>query len=687
MIRTKFALLLTFIGALPLAAQNVRQEKDTVSYMNDDPFNLEQIVVTATRTEKKIKNTPVITQVITAKQIEERGTGNIQDLLTQEVPGLNFQEVGYGTSIDIQGLGSKHILFLIDGERIAGENGGNIDYSRINLYNIDHIEIVKGASSALYGSQAMGGVINIITRKAQKKFEASAGIRYAGKNQQNYKDTPKDHSQYKYRTHLDKPNLNTNLSLGLNLGKFTMNTDILYKSFDGYQLYDKKPLVKFFPAYNTTITEELNTTPTSISGYEDVQVTHKMDYRFSKRLKVQLKGSYYMLNKYDFQADNIFEKSEDYTYGGTIDYTISDKSALVASIHTDHYNRYDKYELKSGHRLEYKNNIIQPRVVYTTTALDKQTITGGLEFYRESLFSDKFETGVKENKSQWYATAFLQDDWSINKQFSVVAGLRCDYHEKYGANVTPKASVMYKVFPFTVRFNYARGYRSPSIKELYMNWDHLGMFWIYGNSKLKPETNNYISLSGEYVNSWININTNIYSNWFRNKIEGMWSNDQTELHYTNVGKSHLAGVETMCKVQINRHINVHGAYNYLYTSKDADGVRLSSSSPHSGNIRAEYNTRIPRYATVVNLSGNIMGKKRFDVLDELEIEGKKVEAYYQAKVNPYCLWDLTVSQYIMQNLRITAGITNLFDYTSDRVTFNTSTSPGRNYFIACNYTL
>ena len=131
--KVKLALLLTLIGTLPLAAQNVRQEQDTVSYMNDDPFNLEQIVVTATRTEKKIKNTPVITQIITSKQIEERGTGNIQDLLTQEVPGLNFQEVGYGTSIDIQGLGSKHILFLIDGERIAGENGGNIDYSRINL--------------------------------------------------------------------------------------------------------------------------------------------------------------------------------------------------------------------------------------------------------------------------------------------------------------------------------------------------------------------------------------------------------------------------------------------------------------------------------------------------------------------------------------------------------------------------
>lgn len=685
--KIKWVLSLAFVGVLPLAAQGMRQEQDTVPYMKDDPFNLEQIVVTATRTEKTMKNTPVITQVITAKQIEERGIGNIQDLLTQEVPGLNFQEVGYGTNIDIQGLGSKHILFLIDGERVAGENGGNIDYTRINLYNIDRIEIVKGASSALYGSQAMGGVINLITRKTQKRLEVSAGARYAGRNQRNYEGTPKDHPQYKFRTHLDKPNLNTYLSFGLNRGKFTMNTDLLYKSFDGYQLYDKKPLVKFFPAYHTTITEELSRTPTNLSGYEDVQIAHKMDYRFNKRLKIQLKGSYYMLNKYDFQADNIFENSADYTYGATVDYTISAKSALAASVHADHYNRYDKYELKSGRSLKYKNNIIQPRVIYTTTALDKQTLTAGLEYYKESLFGDKFKTGVKEEKSEWSATAFLQDDWSVNERFSVVAGLRCDYHEKYGVNFTPKASLMYKVFPFTLRFNYARGYRSPGIKELYMDWDHLGMFWIYGNSKLKPEINNYLSFSGEYVNRWIHIHVNVYGNWFRNKIEGMWSDDQTELHYVNVGKSHLAGLETLCKVQINRHIHLHGAYNYLYTSKDADGVRLSSSSPHSGNIRVEYNTRIPGYATVVNLSGIVMGKKEFDVSDKLEIDGRKVEAYYRAEVNPYCLWDLTVSQYVLRNLRITAGITNLFDYTSDRVTFNTSTSPGRNYFIACNYIL
>lgn len=680
---------LFFLGqSLLLVAQDTtKQKKDTVSFMGRDYFDLEQVVVTATRTEKKIKDIPVITQVITARQIEERGIGNIQDLLTQEVPGLNFQEVGYGTSIDLQGLGSKHILFLVDGERIAGENGGNIDYSRINLYNVDRIEIVKGASSALYGSQAMGGVVNIITRQAKKKLEISAGARFAGRNQQNYENTPKNHSQYKYRIHLDKPNLNTNLSVGLNLGKFTMNTDVLYKSYDAYQLYDKKALVKYFPAYDKTVTEELSTTPTSISGYEDWQVAHKMAYRFNEKWKVQLKGSYYNLNKYDFVADNAYENSEDYTWGGVVEYAMNQKSNIVATFHADHYNRYDKFELKDGRRLEYKNNILQPRVAYTTTALKNQTLIGGLEYYRESLFSDKFETGEKETKSQWYATVFLQDDWTINRHFSLIAGVRGDYHVEYGMNVTPKVSFMYKVFPFTVRLNYARGYRSPTIKELYMNWDHLGMFWIYGNSKLKPETNNYISLSGEYVNSWINISANVYSNWFRNKIEGMWTNEQKELHYVNVGKSRLTGVEALCKIRIDRHLNLHGAYNYLYTGKDVGGVRLSSSSPHSGTVRAEYNTRVPRFSTVINLSGTIMGKKNFDVLGELEINGEDVETYYQAKVKCYTMWNFTVSQYIMKNIRITAGVTNLFDFTSDRVTFNTSTSPGRNYFVACNYTL
>ncbi len=687
---TLLTVAISFLFLQGTSAQGL--EADTARFMNDDPFNLEMVVVTATRTQKKVKDIPVVTQVITAQQIEERGATNIQDLLVQEVPGLNFQEVGYGTDIDIQGLGAKHVLFLVDGERIAGENSGNIDYSRINLTNVERIEIVKGASSALYGSQAMGGVINIITRDAKKKLEVSAGAKYAGLYQRNFEDTPKDHAQYKYRVHLDKPNLNANVSIGTNLGRLTMNTDIIYKSADAYQLYDKSALVKYFPDYDVTVTEEVSDSPTSISGYEDLQASHKMRYKFNDKLTAGAYFKYYLLNKYDFTADNVFDNSEDFTFGANAQWQFADNQHLAASVHVDNYSRYDKFEKKDGRRLEYKNNIAQPRLVYTNQVIDRQTITAGAEFYNESLYSDKFEADVYQSKSQWYATLFAQDDWVINNYWSTVIGVRADVHKEYGANFTPKVSIMYKNFPFTLRFNYARGYRSPTLKELYMDWDHLGMFWIYGNSELQPETNNYISLSAEYVNSWININLNGYSNWFRNKIEGIWSADQTEYHYVNADKSHLAGFELMAKLKLQKHVNVHGTYNYLYTRTESEGVyHLSTSAPHSGTVRAEFNSHVKDFQTVVNVTGVLLGQKNFSVEDELDVvtsEGvtDTVTAYYDAHVDAYSLWDVTLTQYLFRQFRLTLGVSNVFDYTSDHVTFNTSTTPGRNLFVAFSYT-
>ena len=529
MLRQVFTILLLF-ATLPSVAQSENSKentpkRDTLFYESDDPFNLEQVVVTATRTQKKLKDIPVITQIVTARQIEDRGVNNIQDLLTQEVPGLNFQQVGFGTDIDIQGLGSKHILFLIDGERIAGENGGNIDYSRINLYNVERIEIVKGASSALYGSQAMGGVINIITKQAKNKVEVSAGVRYGENNQKNSTGITTDNMYHKHFKHLDRPNLNGNLSLGFNWGKFKMNTDVLYKSTDAYSLYDRVGQTKYFPEYDVTIEEEKPKTPTNISGYEDFQVNHKMSYQINHHLKISATGSYYVLNKYDFVTDFVHEQSKDYTYGAALEYKFNDKSVLNASFHADNYRRANKFELISGDTLDYKNNIMQPRIVYTNSMIRNMVLTGGAEFYREELYSDKFETGKYETKSQCYGTMFLQDDWTISKKFSMIAGIRGDFHEEYGAHFTPKVSFMFKKLPFTVRLNYARGYRSPTIKELYMNWDHLGMFQIIGNADLKPETNNYVSLSGEWGTRRINLNVNVYGNWFRNKIEGMWTNN------------------------------------------------------------------------------------------------------------------------------------------------------------------
>lgn len=683
-------LLCALMGTLPSVAEAgnapFQAGADSTHYMKDAPIDLEQVVVTGTRTPKRLKDTPVLTQVITSKDIEERGLTDIKDLLQQEVPGLNFQEVGFGTDIDVQGLGAKHVLFLVDGERIAGENSGNIDYSRLALSGIDRIEIVKGASSALYGSQAMGGVINIITRKARKKVELTVGGKWSERYQRNYHDVNADDVFRVAKENVDKPNLDGNASLGLNLGRFTMNTSLNLRSVDGYQLYDKKGVTKFFPAYGITVEEPVSASPTSLAGYQDLNLRHKMGYRLADWVRLDVHFGYYTMDKYDFTFDNIHDNTEDFSYGASADFTISPTQSLTASFHADHYNRYDKFEKKDGRRLDYRNNILQPKLFYTNTSVEDMAISAGVEYFTESLYTDKYVANVYETKSQWYATAFVQDDWAVNDRLSLIAGLRGDYHKEYGANVTPKLSAMWKAQPFTVRLNYARGFRSPTLKELYMNWDHLGMFQIIGNKDLKPEKNHYVALSGEYASSWVNVSANLYGNWFTNKIEGVWANGETEYHYVNIGRSHLLGFEAAAKVRVDRHFSLNANYNYLYTSK-SDGVRLSSSAPHSGTLRAEYNSRVKDWQTVVNLTGRMVGAKEYDVEDEIEVDGKTVSAYYRNHVSAYSIWDLAVTQYVARQWRLTLGVNNLFDYTSDHISFNTSTSCGRNAFIAASFTL
>ena len=140
--------------AIHLSAQSFR-----------DSIELEPVVITASHTPKALKDAPVVTRLITLYDIKITDATNIQDMLTQEIPGLEFGfAMSQETSLNMSGFGGNAVLFLVDGERMAGETMDNVDYNRMNLDNVGRIEIVKGASSALYGSNAVGGVINIISR-------------------------------------------------------------------------------------------------------------------------------------------------------------------------------------------------------------------------------------------------------------------------------------------------------------------------------------------------------------------------------------------------------------------------------------------------------------------------------------------------------------------------------------------
>lgn len=224
--------------------------------LSDDSLTVDmnEVVVTATRTPLPLKNTPVITRVITSRDIERSGAVTLQQALERELAGVEFHQAGYGSSLSFQGLDSRYVLFLLDGERIAGETYGNIDYSRLPLSIVSRIEVVRGASSVLYGSNAMGAVVNVITKEPRRKYEVTASLRYGTPYQRNGGDSLAGNASARdsreYRNKLDLPNLNADMTFGVNLGKFRSLTAVAYRTSDAYRLVGTRDEVRHYKELN-----------------------------------------------------------------------------------------------------------------------------------------------------------------------------------------------------------------------------------------------------------------------------------------------------------------------------------------------------------------------------------------------------------------------------------------------------
>ncbi len=186
---------------------------------------LNEVVITGTRTLKPLKDVPVLTRVISQEDIQQINPLDLQSLLEYEMPGLQFG-LAHGSGLPelkFQGSAGGYVLFLLDGERISGEgSSNNIDYTLIDIDNIERIEVVKGPMSTLYGSQAMGGVVNIITKDANRPFTGNLSARYGNNDEGKY-----------------------SLSLGTKQGRFSALTSLSYRIRDAYALKDKNGQISY----------------------------------------------------------------------------------------------------------------------------------------------------------------------------------------------------------------------------------------------------------------------------------------------------------------------------------------------------------------------------------------------------------------------------------------------------------
>lgn len=666
----------TYIGYVPVTGKIGGTQDEKVIYMKEDDLGINEVVVTGSRTARPIKMSPVTTQVLGGKALVDAGYSNLQQALQQETPGLNIQKVGFGNEISMQGLDARHVLFLMDGERMTGDMAGNLDYERFNLHAIDRVEIVKGASSTLYGSRAAGAVINLITKKTDKPLSIDAGIRYGQMNERNYKHPQPKDFLYMFEQNADRPNLQSWVSAGFKAGKFTSQTDVWYSESDAFYMYqaenDKKVYTKeanpFLP-HDITVVSNAIRPPMGIEGKEHITVSQKLYYNPNPNLSVLVYGSSFFMNTYDLIQDMTFSQARDWTAGTKVTYHVKDWFSVTGSLHADFYDRFKRHERIDKRQKDYESSIYQPRLTVTSNYFNGHSLILGMEHTSDELTSDRFSGNANHDlktRALKETEYFLQDEWTINPRWMISAGIRTNFSKAFGFMGMPKVAAKYSPDKhWSLRANYSMGYRSPSIKELFFNWDHLGMFMIRGNENMRPEKNNYFSLGAEYSNDRLFVSGTAYGNYFRDKIEGVWRiyDMQYNFEYTNLSQQRLLGLEVLARWSVLDCLTLNGTYSFVDVSKNK-GIQVNTTSPHAATASMDYKYMKKNYRLDAVFSASYMGGKKFDVQDRVFVkeENKSYDAYFRCDLPQYVLCNLSVSQTFWNKVKLTLGMDNLFNY-------------------------
>jgi outer membrane receptor for ferrienterochelin and colicins len=600
--------------------------------------DMDGVVVTGTRTEKKLKDMPVLTQVIYPENLKENGITSITDALEHEIPGLDFnnEQTPLRPTLTFQGLSSNYVLILMDGERIAGETNGDIDYSMLNLNNVDRIEVVKGASSVLYGSNAIGGVINIITKKPSVPFDLSAYSRYTKYNE-----------------------LESGITLSVKQSIFSSQTGIAYNQTDGYHI----------PTSDWTQYKSQNTS-----------LSEKIGIDISKKLYFIASGKLYNEHIYDAGGGPADDAYSDVSSNARLLYKISDSTNIQLSYYNDDYTTYGILIHDNNKSIQTGYDYLQDVRLTFNNAYSFNKFTSGIEYLPEQLSSNGIfvPKGIYNSHE---SVLFSQDDIKLNNTFSALIGFRATAHTGYGTNFVPKFAIMAKRDNLIYRLSYGFGYRSPTLKEMYYNFDHTfgGLdFYLRGNPKLKPEKSQYIGYSVELNESWVNHSVNIYYNRVQDLITDNWSviNGKNTDTYTNDSSATIIGIDFMEKVMPIRKMTISGGISLVDARNSATGSHLSSISPVSANFSFKYSFNLFGQNTSYDFSGKYNG---FRTYVPIAIPGETAQTYQD---NPYSLWKTSITQIYKTKYSLTIGVDNIFNAVNPKSFDNLS--PGRRYFFSLN---
>lgn len=623
-------------------------------YLKEHIIEMDQVVVTGTLTRHMLKDTPVITEVISLKSIRDIGSSNLVDVM-QEQTGIDISNgIGRVQSAQVQGLSDNHVLVLIDGERTTGSVDGALDLGQIPVDQIERVEVVKGPLSSVYGSEAMGGVINIITKQASSAPRMKAGITVGSNGRQDYTFSLAREYPKAFGPEHD-------LSLLLSSG---------WNKYFGVD-YDERDNFMELP------------------DYDRKNVNLKAGYNFRNEFEFDLRLNYYE-DEMEWLAgtpQNAFiDYSDNQKYGvnGVMQYHFSPKTHLkfVANYSQNNHGLQELTgtgsEVKSDDSAEEIQNY---RLQMTTSPYNASTLSFGLERKEESIDSDRV---LDQFKSYSDNVAFVEDEWTISDMTFTVGGRYSDNTE-YGSFFAPKVSLMFRAMDnLKTRFSYGRGFRKPSLKELYIDFHSTVGYIVEGEPNLEPEKSHGFNLGLEYHTSttlW--FRTNIYYNIVENLIDYYpkgAEGDATVLSYYNVHEATTRGIDINLNFNPLEHVGFVLGYNYT-RAEDSNGNELPYRVPHSFNwkLRGDYNE--------LGLSGNIRGQW-YD--SKLALDDQTNNDIYSGddvvntfRVPSYAVWDISLEKSLFQNMSLFGGVNNIFDKTY----YPFGQIKGREFYIGASYQL
>jgi len=599
-------------------------------HMNEVLLQMDDVVVTSMRNGYLLRNVPINTEVIGKREIQGSGALTISELLGQRAGVSNSVNVDGGAIFNLLGLDSRYILILRDGQPITGRFNGRVDLDQISLTGIKKIEITKGPGSALYGTDAMGGTINIITDDPSESSFMNMSYRSTtfGRTLKAIKNDPVNNI---LSGSIVLPLRNLFFSARLNHQSFTRGQQFEYISADEITKLDLDASIEW-KIPNTGHTIELQ------------QQQYSQDESGATRLS---SGAVLFTNTTDINREQSILKHTWSIKNIVIDQTLRDVSYSRRYLVMDTNDETQNNDLTGEDNREYK--------LLFTQDLETLGLNGGFEISRPRYISDRIAEGQQQKDQKG---AFIQTDWRPISSMDIVSGLRFD---QYGDRsvISPRFALAFSLSEtMKYRIAYGHGFRAPSFMETLIDWEHVQFgYTVRGNPDLRPEVSKGITLGIEYTNrSDMQLSGLLYHNRFSDLIED-YSIEPGLLSYRNISEATFTGLELISKWSINSYLSSSITFNYIHNT-DGSGKLIPNTVPISFGTRFSYSLPDKNLLFSLNLKGN---GRYFPQ----EFDPEKGDYISSAiPIEPYLMADLQAQYKIGPGHKLIIGSKNIGDHTN-----------------------